>query len=73
MRHSLKVFCKIKSHKLWVPVQGQTCLLILESLPGRQEVTGSPFGDADAHGSQSWELVQPQGHWCSSVILEFPS
>jgi len=52
---------------------GQTRLLILESLPGRQEVTGSPLGDVDAHGSQSWELVQPQGRWCSKCHLEFPS
>ena len=43
---------------------GETHLLILESLPERQEAAGAPPGDTDTGVSNSWEPILPLGHWC---------
>ena len=39
-------------------------LLILESLPEKQEATDIHLGDRDTGSRPFRELVLPQGHWC---------
>ena len=59
-----------KSHMLHDPGQkeyfdrslGQTYLLILDSLPERQEATAAHSGDIGTGGSHFGELILPHGH-----------
>ena len=42
----------------------QTHLLILRSLPKRQEAMGAQLGNTDTGGRHLGELVLRRGHWC---------
>ena len=69
----------VKPCKLWVPVQGlnwkdpwvrPACWSWSAYQRGRRWLV-SPW-DIDADGSRSWELVQPQAHWCNRCHFGVP-